>query len=127
MSIGPGAGAAFVAGLVFEFTPGSVIESLDLGGPAEIEIYRFAGLLLIGLSLLLVRKVRKRVVDDRWGVVTIAGEVAIALGILYFITTHPLLLLLSFSLLAAITFRTMFIVLEAWSEEVRLRLQRKEF
>lgn len=115
-----------MAGLVFEFTPGNVVEALGLGGPAEIEIYRFAGLLLMGLALLMVRKVRKNVVDDRWGVVTIAGEVAVALGILYFFTSHPLLLLLSFSLLAAITFRTMFLVLEAWSEEVRLRLQRKE-
>lgn len=115
----------FLLGLAFEFTPGSFIESLDLGGPVEIEIFRFAGLLFMGLALLMLRKRRKGVADPGWGRITIGADAGIVAAALYFVTGQPLWLVIGFSLLFAITCRIGLRMLEAWSEEVRLRAKRR--
>lgn len=115
----------FIAGLVFEFAPSSFFGPLEAAGEAEIEIFRFAGLFLMGLALLLNRKQRKGVIDPSWGRITIVGDVAIVCGALYFLTGMPLWLLISFSLLVAITFRTLLSILDHWSREVRARLRRR--
>jgi LPXTG-motif cell wall-anchored protein len=115
----------FLLGLAFEITPGSAIESLDLGGAVEIELFRIAGLLFIGLAVLLGRKRRKGITDPGWGRITIGADVGIAAAALYFVTGQPLWLVIGFSLLFAITCRVGLRMLEVWSDEVRTRAQRR--
>ena len=114
-----------VSGAVFMFVPTDLLSSMGAADPFESELVRWAGMLLVGQAALVARMNRKRIIDDRWSRVALAGDLAVGLAIIYVVSGNPFFLILGFSALFAITTRTLMPVLDHWSRDVRAQWERK--
>jgi len=114
-----------VGAIVLMFVPGDVLMTIGATDEYEIELVRWAGLLLLGQAALVDRLNRKRISDDRWSRVALAGDFAVGLAVVYVVSGNPFFLILGFSALFAITTRTMMPVLDHWSRDVRSQWERK--
>ena len=113
-----------VAGTAMMFMPADFLQTAVAGEAYETELLRFAGMALVGQALLVARMRRKQILDDRWGGVVFAGDIAFALGVLYVISGNPFFLILGFSALFAINLRTLMPVMDQWSRETLGRWDR---
>lgn len=109
------------AALALTFTPGDLLAVAGSGYEYETELLRFAGLVLFGQAVLVAQIKRKRITDERWDRIVLAGNVGATLGALYLGTGMQLLLVASFTMLFAVTLRTLMPVLDHWSADVRRR------
>ncbi|MDJ0960462.1 MAG: hypothetical protein QNJ88_07370 [Acidimicrobiia bacterium] len=114
-----------VSGAAFMFMPTDLLISIGAADPFEFELVRWAGLLLVGQAILVARMNRKRIIDDRWYRVALAGDLTVGLAIIYVVTGNPFFLILGFSALFAIYTRTLMPVLDHWSRDVRSQWERK--
>ena len=114
-----------VGAIVLMFVPGEVLVTMGAADDYEIELVRWAGLLLLGQAALVDRMNRRQISDDRWGRVALAGDLAVGLAIVYVVSGNPFFLILGFSALFAITTRTMMPVLDHWSRDIRSQWERK--
>ncbi len=114
-----------VSGAVLMFVPTDVLASMGVAYPHESELVRWAGLLLVGQAALVARMNRKRILDDRWSRIALAGDLAVGFAIIYVVSGNPFFLILGFSTLFAVTTRTLMPVLDHWSRDVRSQWDRK--
>jgi hypothetical protein len=117
------AGVFVLAALAMWVTPAGVFDLLGVREAWEVQMLRWAGLFLLAQAALLARMNRHQVKDDRWGRVVVAGDITMAMGVLYFVGGNPLFLLLALCSLIAITLRTLMPVLDHWSADVRGRFE----
>jgi hypothetical protein len=112
-----------VSAAVLAFTPSHVLAVVS-DAPWETELLRLGGSLLFVHALLIVHITRKGIVDDRRRRLLLAGDLVVVLAALYVFTGNPFFLVVGFSVLLALTLRTMMPALDHWSREVRARYER---
>lgn len=117
------AGVFTLTAIAMWFTPAGVLSLLGVGEAWEVQMLRWAALFLLAQAALLSRMDRHQVKDERWGRVVLAGDITVALGVLYFVAGNPLFLFLAVCGLIAITLRTLMPVLDHFSADVRARFE----
>ncbi len=92
--------SAFIGavGFLMAVVPGYAVGFMT-SDPWEIEVLRWAGLLMLGLAM--IRPWALATGDDAAYRMRLSCRLALALGVVYFVMTEPLFLILGFSVLAA--------------------------
>jgi len=111
--------AIAAAAFLLTFTPGDVMAAAGITDPNESELLRMAGVVLFGQAMLVAQMKRRGITDDRWRPIVLAGNITAGLAVFYLGTGLQLFLIISFSMVFAVTLRTLMPVLDHWSAEVR--------